>query len=101
MDPLRFFTASRRLLPEFRFSRATCCRTDGSARNGVMPIVIQDSTTGKYAAPKGRWTRSLAKALRFEQVLRAWDEIGERGLRGVHILFWPPRRQSGVLLERV
>jgi hypothetical protein len=66
-----------------------------------MPIVIQDSTTGKYAAPKGRWTRSLAKALRFEQVLRAWDEIGERGLRGVQILFWPPRRQSGVLVERV
>ena len=66
-----------------------------------MAIVIRDSKTGKYAAPKGRWTRSLAKALRFEQVLRAWDEIGERGLRGVHILFWPRRKQAGVLLERV
>jgi hypothetical protein len=66
-----------------------------------MPIVIQDSTTGKYAAPRGRWTRNVAKALRFEQVLRAWDEIGERGLRGVHILLWPPDRESGVLLETV
>jgi hypothetical protein len=66
-----------------------------------MPILIQDSATGKYAAPRGRWTANVAKALRFEQVLRAWDEIGERGLNGVQILFWPPRRQEGVVLERV
>ena len=66
-----------------------------------MPIVIQDSTTGKYAAPKGRWTHNIAKALRFEQVLRAWDEIGERGLRGVRILLWPADESSGVVLDSI
>jgi hypothetical protein len=66
-----------------------------------MPIVIQDSATGKYAAPEGRWTRNVAKALRFEQVLRAWDEIGERGLSGVRILFWPERESSAVLVGAV
>jgi hypothetical protein len=66
-----------------------------------MPIVIQDSTTGKFAAPKGKWTKNLAKALRFEQVLRAWDEIGERGLRGVRILFWPEHEPAAVLIESV
>jgi hypothetical protein len=66
-----------------------------------MPIVIQDSTTGKYAAPRGRWTRNIANALRFEQVLRAWDEIGERGLRGVRILFWPPHEDAGFVVEMV
>lgn len=66
-----------------------------------MPIVIQDSVSGKYAAPKGRWTKNVAKALRFEQVLRAWDEIGERGLSGVHILFWPAEESSGVLVSAV
>jgi hypothetical protein len=71
------------------------------ARNGTMPIVIQDSTTGKFAAPKGGWTSNIAKALRFEQVLRAWDEIGERGLRGVRILLWPPHADSAVLLGTV
>lgn len=66
-----------------------------------MPIVIQDAETGKFAAPRGRWTRNLAKALRFEQVLRAWDEIGERGLKGVKILFWPPRAETGLVVEKV
>jgi hypothetical protein len=66
-----------------------------------MPIVIQDSVTGKYAAPEGRWTRNAAKALRFEQVLRAWDEIGERGLSGVRILFWPERERNAVLVGAV
>jgi hypothetical protein len=66
-----------------------------------MPILIQDAATGKYVAPRGRWTTNVANALRFEQVLRAWDEIGERGLSGVQILFWPPRRHAGVVLERV
>ena len=63
--------------------------------------MIQDSATGKYAAPEGRWTKNVAKALRFEQVLRAWDEIGERGLSGVRILFWPERENSGVLVGAV
>jgi hypothetical protein len=66
-----------------------------------MPIVIQDCVTGKYAAPEGRWTKNVAKALRFEQVLRAWDEIGERGLSGVRILFWPERAESAVLVGAV
>jgi len=63
-----------------------------------MSIVIQDCVTGKYAAPGGRWTKNVAKALRFEQVLRAWDEIDERSLSGVRILFWPERESSGVLV---
>jgi hypothetical protein len=66
-----------------------------------MPIVIQDCVSGKYAAPEGRWTKNVAKALRFEQVLRAWDEIGERGLSGVRILFWPEQESSGVLVGAV
>ena len=66
-----------------------------------MPILIQDSVTGKYAAPGGRWTRNIGKALRFEQVLRAWDEIGERSLRGVRILFWPERERDAVLVGAV
>jgi hypothetical protein len=66
-----------------------------------MPIVIQDMLTGKFAAPRGRWTRSLAKALRFEQALRAWEEIGERGARGVRILFWPEHEQSALLVQAV
>lgn len=66
-----------------------------------MPIVIQDCVTGRYAAPGGRWTKNVGKALRFEQVLRAWDEIGERGLSGVRILFWPERERNGVLVGAV
>ena len=66
-----------------------------------MPILIQDCVTGKYAAPGGRWTRNVGKALRFEQVLRAWDEIGERGLSGARILFWPERERDAVLISAV
>jgi hypothetical protein len=66
-----------------------------------MPIVIQDSTTGKFVAPKGKWTRNLRRALRFEQVLRAWDEIGERGLRGVRILLWPEDEPAARLIESI
>jgi hypothetical protein len=66
-----------------------------------MPILIQDCVTGKYAAPGGRWTRNVGKALRFEQVLRAWDEIDERSLSGVRILFWPEREPNAVLVGAV
>ena len=66
-----------------------------------MPILIQDCVTGKYAAPGGRWTRNVGKALRFEQVLRAWDEIGERSLSGVRILFWPEREPNAVMVGAV
>ena len=66
-----------------------------------MPIVIQDSTTGKYAAARGRWTRNVANALRFEQVLRAWEEIGERRLSGVRIMFWPPYEQAGFIVDSI
>jgi hypothetical protein len=51
-----------------------------------MSIVIQDSKSGKFATPDGGWTRNLAKAISFDQALRAWEEIGERGLSGVRIL---------------
>jgi hypothetical protein len=51
-----------------------------------MPLVVQDPTTGRFVAPNGRWTRNLKKAMSFDQVLRAWDEIAERGLLGVRIL---------------
>ena len=51
-----------------------------------MPILIQHSVTGKFVAPKGHWTRNFEKALRFDQVLRAWDEIGERKLSGIRIV---------------
>ena len=64
-----------------------------------MPIVIQDCVTGKFAAPRGRWTKNLTHALRFEQVLRAWDEIGDRGLSGVRILFSPEQNGNGVLVR--
>ena len=66
-----------------------------------MPIVIQDCVTGKFAAPRGRWTTNVGNALRFEQVLRAWDEIGERGLSGVQILFWPEQESAGMLVGAV
>jgi hypothetical protein len=66
-----------------------------------MPILIQDTESGKYAAPGGRWTKDVAKALRFEQVLRAWDEIGERSLSGVRILFWPERERNAVMVGAV
>ena len=51
-----------------------------------MSIVIQDFKSGKFAAPNGRWTRNLAKAICFDQALRAWEEIGERRISGVRIL---------------
>ena len=66
-----------------------------------MPIVIQDCVTGKFAAPGGRWTKNVSKALRFEQVLRAWDEIDERALSGVRILLWPQAESSGILMGSV
>jgi hypothetical protein len=51
-----------------------------------MPLIIENATTGKFIARNGRWTKSIAKAMSFDQVLRAFDEISERGLSGVRVL---------------
>lgn len=51
-----------------------------------MPILIQDFATGNYLTPSGVWTNSIQKAIQFEQVLRAWEEIEERSLCGVRII---------------
>ena len=48
--------------------------------------MIQDSRTGKFVAANGGWTRNLAKAMSFDQALRAWEAIGELRLSGVRIL---------------
>jgi hypothetical protein len=51
-----------------------------------MSLVIQNARNGKFATAKGRWTRNVREAMCFDQVLRAWEEIGERGLSCVRIL---------------
>jgi hypothetical protein len=51
-----------------------------------MSIFIQHSITGEFCAANGRWTKSLEKAVRFDQLLRAWEEIAERRLSGVDIM---------------
>ena len=51
-----------------------------------MSVFIQNSITGKYAGPRGGWTKDPAKAIAFQEVLRAWDMIGEKSLSGIQIV---------------
>lgn len=51
-----------------------------------MPVLIQDFESGQYLATDGRWTNQTKKALRFEQLLRAWEAIDERKLSGVRMV---------------
>jgi hypothetical protein len=62
-----------------------------------MPILIQDFASGHYLSADGRWTKQISKALQFEQVLRAWDEIDERMLSGVRIVVCPDNEPVKVL----
>jgi hypothetical protein len=54
-----------------------------------MPVLIQDFASGNYLLPDGGWTAQLAKALKFEQLLRAWEAIDEQNLSGVRIVLEP------------
>jgi hypothetical protein len=54
-----------------------------------MSVLIQDFASGNYLRPDGRWTPQYSKALKFEQVLRAWEAIDEQRLSGVRIVFEP------------
>ena len=51
-----------------------------------MPVLIQDFASGNYLGPNGRWTGRFSKALKFDQVLRAWEAIDEQKLSGVRIV---------------
>jgi hypothetical protein len=51
-----------------------------------MSVFIQNSITGKYAGPRGGWTKDLEKAVAFKEVLRAWEMISEKGLSGIQIV---------------
>ena len=52
-----------------------------------MPILIQDFASGAFLTAEGEWTQRPQQALSFDQVLRAWDEVYERSLCGVRIVF--------------
>jgi hypothetical protein len=61
----------------------------GVVRLGSMSVLIQDFASGNYLRPDGRWTTQFSKAIKFEQVLRAWEAIDEQRLSGVRIVFEP------------
>jgi hypothetical protein len=54
-----------------------------------MPVLIQDFESGQYLGADGRWTNQIKKALKFEQLLRAWETIDEKKLSGVRIVSEP------------
>ena len=61
-----------------------------------MPLVIEDPVTGKYMSATGGWTKNPGAAKSFDQVLRAFEEIGERRLSGVRILICEDGRSTEV-----
>jgi hypothetical protein len=59
-----------------------------------MAVLIQDFASGNYLRPDGGWTNQFSKALKFEQMLRAWEAIDEQKLSGVRIVFAPSSRSA-------
>ena len=64
-----------------------------------MSILIQHFASGLYLADDGRWTKTVGKALQFDQALRAWEEVDERNLSGVRIVMWRGDDALKVLAE--
>ena len=51
-----------------------------------MPVLIQDFESDRYLGSDGRWTHQIKKAVKFDQLLRAWETIDEQKLSGVRIV---------------
>lgn len=66
-----------------------------------MPILIQDLASDAFLTAEGEWTPRPQQAVSFDRVLRAWDEVYDRSLCGVRIVFQPKEKERKGVSRRV